>query len=136
MRVEVSILSPTVSLSDALDSAAQRGLLYCVIITSQHELHRSVTLTILHGRNPQGELPGRQRTVVILFVRLATGSCRVRVRNSLQRSCGQNLYVFILQFTNKNHSTHKSDVFCVVPAYMITCSLEILQEIALAPTQS
>ena len=69
VRVEISILSPTVSLSDALDSAAQRGLLYCVIITSQHELHRSVTLTILHGRNPQGELPGRQRTVVLLFVR-------------------------------------------------------------------
>ena len=57
VRVEIATLSPTVSLSDALDSAAQRGLLYCVIITSQHEIHRSVTLTILHGRNPQGELP-------------------------------------------------------------------------------
>ena len=56
VRVEIATLSPTVSLSDALDSAAQRGLLYCVIITSQHEIHRSVTLTILHGRNPQGEL--------------------------------------------------------------------------------
>ena len=55
VRVEMSTLNPTVSLSDALDSAAQRGLLYCVIITTQHELHRSVTLTILHGRNPQGK---------------------------------------------------------------------------------
>ena len=57
VRVEIATLSPTVSLADALDSAAQRGLLYCVIITSQHEIHRSVTLTILHGRNPQGKFP-------------------------------------------------------------------------------
>lgn len=55
IRVEMATLNPTVSLSDALDSAAQRGLLYCIIITSQHEIHRSVTLTILHGRNPQGK---------------------------------------------------------------------------------
>ena len=52
--VETQQLSPTVSLADALDSAAHRGLLYAIIITSQHEMHRSVTLTILHGRNPQG----------------------------------------------------------------------------------
>jgi hypothetical protein len=51
--VQIQQLSPTVSLADALDSAAQEGLLYAVIITSQHEMHRSVTLTILHGRNPQ-----------------------------------------------------------------------------------
>lgn len=53
--VETVHLSPTVSLADALDDAAQRGLLYAMIITSQHEMHRSVTLTILHGRNPQGK---------------------------------------------------------------------------------
>ena len=53
--VDIVYLSPTVSLADALDDAASRGLLYAVIVTSQHELHHSVTLTILHGRNPQGE---------------------------------------------------------------------------------
>lgn len=53
--VDTIYLSPTVSLADALDDAASRGLLYAIIITPQHELHRSVTLTILHGRNPQGE---------------------------------------------------------------------------------
>jgi hypothetical protein len=53
LAVQTQHLSPTVSLADALDSAAQQGLLYAIIITSQHELHRSVTLTILHGRNPQ-----------------------------------------------------------------------------------
>ena len=55
LEVETVHLSPTVSLADALDDAAQRGLLYAIIITSQHEMHRSVTLTILHGRNPQGK---------------------------------------------------------------------------------
>lgn len=55
LNVETVQLSPTVSLADALDNAAQRGLLYAVIITSQHEMHRSLTITILHGRNPQGE---------------------------------------------------------------------------------
>ena len=54
LTVDTEQLSPTVSLADALDSAAQEGLLYAVIITSQHEMHSSVTLTILHGRNPQG----------------------------------------------------------------------------------
>lgn len=53
--VETQQLSPTVSLADALDSAAHQGMLYAIIITSQHEMHRSVTLTILHGRNPQGK---------------------------------------------------------------------------------
>lgn len=53
--VDMIHLGPTVSLADALDAAANRGLLYAIIVTSQHELHRSVTLTILHGRNPQGE---------------------------------------------------------------------------------
>ena len=51
-------LSHTVSLADALDAAGSRGLLYAIIVTSQHELHRSVTLTILHGRNPQGKTAG------------------------------------------------------------------------------
>ena len=58
LEVETVHLSPTVSLADALDDAAQRGLLYAMIITSQHEMHRSVTLTILHGRNPQGKGSG------------------------------------------------------------------------------
>ena len=67
IRVEIATLSPTVSLADALDSAAQRSLLYCVIITGQHEAHRSVTLTILHGRNPQGKLLDDRETVVGKF---------------------------------------------------------------------
>ncbi len=53
--VEMVSLNHTVSLADALDAAANRGLLYAIIVTSQHELHNSVTLTILHGRNPQGK---------------------------------------------------------------------------------
>ena len=56
LSVEPLHLSPTVSLAEALENAARRGLMYTIIITSQHEAHRSVTLTILHGRNPQGFL--------------------------------------------------------------------------------
>lgn len=55
INVELLHLSPTVSLSNALETAAESGLLYAVIISNQNEMHRSVTLTILHGRNPQGE---------------------------------------------------------------------------------
>ena len=55
LNVQLLHLSPTVSLADALDEAAESGLLYAVIISNQNEMHRSVTLTILHGRNPQGE---------------------------------------------------------------------------------
>ena len=57
LTVAIVQLSLTVSLAAALDEAAQRGLLYTVIITSQHETHRSITLTILRGRNPQGAPP-------------------------------------------------------------------------------
>lgn len=62
--VDIIYLSPTVSLADALDAAANRGLLYAVIVTSQHELHKSVTLTILHGRNPQGEESSKRQGYV------------------------------------------------------------------------
>ena len=54
LKVDMAQLSPTVNLAESLDNAARRGLLYTIIITPQHESHRSVTLTILHGRNPQG----------------------------------------------------------------------------------
>ena len=80
VRVEMATLNPTVSLSDALDNAAQRGLLYCVIITSQHEVHRSVTLTILHGRNPQGKwvVDGKEYSLNLTFL-----SSSIRSRTAL-----------------------------------------------------
>ena len=54
LNVSTKPLAPTASLSELLDNIAKKGLLYAVIITSQHEVHGSLTLTILHGRNPQG----------------------------------------------------------------------------------
>lgn len=54
LKVATKILAPTASLSELLDNIAKKGLLYAVIITSQHEVHGSLTLTILYGRNPQG----------------------------------------------------------------------------------
>ncbi|XP_029188091.2 nuclear receptor coactivator 5-like isoform X2 [Acropora millepora] len=41
-------------ISELLDDVARRGVLYAVVITSQHEIHRSVTVNILHG-TPQGK---------------------------------------------------------------------------------
>ena len=54
LKVSTKTLAPTASLSELLDNIAKKGLLYAVIITSQHEVHGSLTLTILYGRNPQG----------------------------------------------------------------------------------
>ena len=59
LNIEGLQLSSTMSLADALDQAAQRGLLYVIIVSTQNEVHNSVTLTILHGRNPQGKVPSR-----------------------------------------------------------------------------
>ena len=39
---------------ELLDDVARRGVLYAIVITSQHEVHRSVTVNILHG-SPQGK---------------------------------------------------------------------------------
>jgi len=74
--VEMVSLNHTVSLADALDAAANRGLLYAIIVTSQHELHRSVTLTILHGRNPQGETCWDVRNFIFIFRFLMTNGTR------------------------------------------------------------
>ena len=50
--VDVKIHGAT-PLSELLDEVARRGVLYAIVITSQHEVHRSVTVNILHG-TPQG----------------------------------------------------------------------------------
>nr|XP_006814159.1 PREDICTED: nuclear receptor coactivator 5-like isoform X3 [Saccoglossus kowalevskii] len=47
--VDIIFLTSDVSLGQALDDVSRRGVLYATMITSQHELHRSVTLNILHG---------------------------------------------------------------------------------------
>lgn len=44
----------TQPISELLDDVARRGVLYAIVITSQHEIHRSVTVNILHG-TPQGK---------------------------------------------------------------------------------
>ena len=55
MGVTTSLITlpPSMGVADALDSAVRRNLLYAIIILPQHEQHNSITLTILHGRNPQ-----------------------------------------------------------------------------------
>ncbi|XP_077993491.1 uncharacterized protein LOC144447378 isoform X2 [Glandiceps talaboti] len=47
--VDATYLGADISLAQALDDVSRRGVLYAIIITSQHSMHRSVTLNILHG---------------------------------------------------------------------------------------
>ena len=47
--VECAHLPETVPLLDELDDASKRGVLFGIIISSQHEVHHSVTVHILHG---------------------------------------------------------------------------------------
>ncbi|XP_070537105.1 nuclear receptor coactivator 5-like isoform X2 [Ptychodera flava] len=47
--VDITYLGTDISLAQALDDVSRRGVLYAIIVTSQHALHRSVTLNILHG---------------------------------------------------------------------------------------
>ncbi|XP_066289905.1 nuclear receptor coactivator 5-like isoform X7 [Branchiostoma lanceolatum] len=49
LLTDLIFLNEQVTLAQALDDVSRRGVLYAVIVTSQHEMHRSVTLNILHG---------------------------------------------------------------------------------------
>ena len=48
------LISVEASLPQALEDVTRRKVLYAIILTSQNEVHRSVTLNILHG-SPQGK---------------------------------------------------------------------------------
>ena len=53
MLTVINILPSEDYLQRATDDVLRRGLPYNIIITAQNELHRSITLKILHG-TPQG----------------------------------------------------------------------------------
>ena len=54
MLTVINILPSEEYLQRATDDVIRRGLPYNIIITAQNELHRSITLKILHG-TPQGK---------------------------------------------------------------------------------
>ena len=54
VTVGIIYLNTEMNLSTALDDVSRRGVLYAIVLTAQHEVHRSVTVNILHG-TPQGE---------------------------------------------------------------------------------
>lgn len=37
------------SMAELLDNITRHGVLYAAVVTTQHEIHRSVTINILHG---------------------------------------------------------------------------------------
>ncbi|XP_033117340.1 nuclear receptor coactivator 5-like isoform X2 [Anneissia japonica] len=49
LNVGMIFLSTELTMMKALEDVTRRDVLYAIVITSQHELHRSVTLNILHG---------------------------------------------------------------------------------------
>ena len=53
MITVINILPSEDFLSRAMDDVMRRGLPYNIVINAQNELHRSITLKILHG-TPQG----------------------------------------------------------------------------------
>lgn len=43
------------SMAELLDTITRHGVLYAAVVTLQHEVHRSITINILHG-TPQGKV--------------------------------------------------------------------------------
>uniref|UniRef100_A0A1A9W5R7 RRM domain-containing protein n=1 Tax=Glossina brevipalpis TaxID=37001 RepID=A0A1A9W5R7_9MUSC len=50
LRVDVLFPNTDVPLGKVLSNIASRGCLYAILITTQHEEHRSITVNILHGQ--------------------------------------------------------------------------------------
>uniref|UniRef100_A0A1A9UVU4 RRM domain-containing protein n=1 Tax=Glossina austeni TaxID=7395 RepID=A0A1A9UVU4_GLOAU len=50
LRVDVLFPNADVPLGKVLSNIASRGCLYAILITTQHEEHRSITVNILHGQ--------------------------------------------------------------------------------------
>ena len=46
---EMNVLPPAFDVLIALEDAARRHLLFAIIINEQNEVHRSITVNILHG---------------------------------------------------------------------------------------
>lgn len=53
ISTDMMFVNPEASITAVLDGATRNGALYAVMVSSQHEVHRSLTLNILHG-TPQG----------------------------------------------------------------------------------
>lgn len=53
MTVDVIFLLSEGGLNRAIEDMQKKGALYVVVVQPQHEMHRSITVNILHG-TPQG----------------------------------------------------------------------------------
>lgn len=129
--------------TEVLDAAARRGLLYVVVVTPQHESHRSVTLTILHGRNPQGKRPKGEVRLVVAAIMAAgnyIGANPVTPTKRVVFEChtpevlvivflfgGLCLWVFgFVQSTQKSSANMQLLMVCMMPersSALIKCSV-------------
>lgn len=57
MVVDLIFLNTEVSLSQALEDVSRGGSPFAIVITQQHQIHRSCTVNIMFG-TPQGTAPG------------------------------------------------------------------------------
>lgn len=65
MVVDLIFLNTEVSLTQALEDVSRARTPFAIIITQQHEVHRSCTVNILFG-TPQGTWAGRLKWLIIL----------------------------------------------------------------------
>jgi radial spoke head protein 4A len=49
IATEMNVLAPGIDILIALEEATQRRLLFAIVINEQNEVHRSITVNILHG---------------------------------------------------------------------------------------
>ncbi len=59
MLCNVRLLPEDLPASKAMEEVARRRVPYAITVNAQNEVHRSITLNILHG-TPQGRAPGRR----------------------------------------------------------------------------
>lgn len=55
MLCYINALPEEAAVARAIEEVGRRGILYAISINPQNEVHRSITVTILHGA-PQGKL--------------------------------------------------------------------------------
>ena len=98
--VECAHLPESMTLLAELEDASRRGVLYGITISSQHEVHHSVTVHILDGTQ-QGKLPplycAQRSTPCVIFTNTCT-TLLVLLGNSLSTTLYETTFVLKLHW--------------------------------------
>lgn len=75
MVVDLIFLNTEVSLSQALEDVSRGGSPFAIVITQQHQIHRSCTVNIMFG-TPQGmEAQGVQFPEIVTSILILCPAC-------------------------------------------------------------